>query len=57
MNMNATPRRRSAGGRECMIQASEVGRQVEAKWNSRAVSSFHVGHRAKTLTAPDMSMN
>ena len=45
------------GVKECMIHASAVGRQVEAKWNSNAVSSRQVGQRAKTFTAPLISIN
>ena len=49
--------RAAAYGREWKSQASAVGKQVEAKWNSSAVSSRHVGQCAKTLTQPDMSIN
>ena len=40
-----------------MNHASAVGRHVDAKWYSRAVSRFHVGQSAVTLTTPDMTMN
>ena len=38
-------------------RASAVGRQVLAKWYSSAVSAFHVGQSAVTLTAPEHTMN
>ena len=38
------------GGIEWCTQASEVGKQVEAKWNSSAVRCFQVGQSAVTLS-------
>lgn len=55
--MYATPRRSSVGGSEWCIHASEVGRQVDAKWNSSAERPFHVGQSAVILTTPLHTMN
>ena len=56
-NIIAVPSRNNRGGKEWKAQAWRVGKQVDAKWYSRAVKLCHVGQSAVTLTTPLMTMN